>query len=323
MKKYCFTFVFLSCYFVCFSATINFAPLTIGSKWCYEYYTDRYGTNRHSQIFSDTTRAIKTYVILDTMKRNGSLSIIYGIADTGTYSFTSNWQGKYSNPIQLYLIDTCVITPGVDTCNCDSFLPLSNRVYVNSDSCRNAIVPLDSYDTITYGCKKILELNDSLRLFKRDSSYYPSQSVYTHKNTSYLESVGMYQYFGDYMMVFEGTSSYTTKINLLSFNNKRTDLPAPVVLPSAIKNIPAPLFAIILNRSAASAKINLNIPYSQHVTIDLIALDGKVISPIFHGAAGEKTRQVQFSTSRFPAGLYVVRLTAGGKFYSQKILIMK
>jgi hypothetical protein len=310
--------------FTCFAETVHFAHLGVGSQWRYLNNDTMTVLNFPYEGRYERCQTIKTITILDTIRRNDTLVIVYSSADTGYDSiFTTSGvsPGGPHPSIDTFRVDTCVIPPGAGRCNCDSFLPVFKFYSLDAYSCRADTVP--GYpDTFFYSCGTMYEFNDSNRLYK------VTHHLPVYDEEWYLESCGLYHYYYHSFFAYSDhganlTATTSKHSDLISFNGKSSKLATLTSHITVRGDHTAPAFLVEYDPHSSFVKLNLNFAAPEQVGISLLSTNGKILNSMYRGIAGGKTRQMRFSTIPYPAGLYLVRLATGNKSYTQKLLIMK
>ncbi|MDX1408897.1 MAG: T9SS type A sorting domain-containing protein, partial [Saprospiraceae bacterium] len=93
--------------------------------------------------------------------------------------------------------------------------------------------------------------------------------------------------------------------------------------PTSISGRPVPDLQLVTYPNPASTEgyIRLYLPRAMPTRIDLISLDGKLVRALLEERLSEGTHVVPWERQAEPAGLYVIRVTAGESYSSRAVML--
>jgi hypothetical protein len=94
---------------------------------------------------------------------------------------------------------------------------------------------------------------------------------------------------------------------------------ASVVNEDSFKNS----ISIYPNPIVNDGTIDLNLDKDEDVSVQIMALDGKLIYTKDFGLMGANLNQINFSTETINSGTYILKISAGEKKYTQKLIVQK
>jgi len=132
-------------------------------------------------------------------------------------------------------------------------------------------------------------------------------------------SISMLDYGSNGMpkIVVLGGSSHTVFYNVnntVNSTNLQNAINAALLATSIDEpNSPVSSLNVFPNPSAGGAEIKFNLVKSSDVTLELFNLEGQMLQNIFSGKLSAGDNKVQVNLTNFPAGMYLVKFTEGGK----------